>query len=224
MSANNRDKIRSAFPFLAQNDSRIEEQFLTHGQFIKLSIGEHVEMEGNACAHLAFLLYGQVRVYKLGETGHEITLYRIDPGESCILTASCILSHDPFPAFAIAETDIEAVVIPSPIFRNWVDQFSFWRNYIFSVLSKRLSNVMAIVEEVAFKRMNVRIAHFLIQKTSSSTQKLNITHQQIAAELGTSREVVSRILKDFENRQYIHLGRNQIEIHNSAGLMAVAQS
>jgi CRP/FNR family transcriptional regulator len=167
---------------------------------------------------MAVLLSGSMRVFKLAETGREITLYRFGYGEGCILTANCILGNHQFPAIAAVEREAEAIAISATAFRLWVNRYQAWRDYVFDLLSRRLATVMAIVEEVAFRRMDARIADFLLQRLTSQAPLLHITHQQIAAELGTSREVVSRILEDFSVAGLIETGRGSIRLLDPQGL------
>ncbi|MBI5664331.1 MAG: Crp/Fnr family transcriptional regulator [Nitrospirae bacterium] len=180
--------------------------------------GEFIFLEGDECRQLALILAGTVRVYKPAESGREITLYRLGPGESCILTASCIFAHGSFPAVAVTEEDIEAGVIPSLIFREWISRHDIWRTYVFNLLSKRLSEVIATIEEVAFRRMDIRIAEMLVKLHSLYKEGIKTTHQDIAMELGTSREVVSRILKNFEYENLISLKRGIIQVNDILGL------
>lgn len=206
-----RGKILESFPALKTADSLVTDDFFQNGKYLEIPHSEFISFEGNQCRNLAILLSGRARVYKLGENGREITLYRIGKGESCILTASCILSEKEFPAFAVAETDIEAFVIPSEIFLDWVGKHKFWQKYVFELVSKRLSAIIAVVEEVAFKRVDERIANYLLQ---TGRRVIHQTHQEIAVEIGTSREVVSRILKDFEHEGIVSLARGEIKIEN----------
>lgn len=158
-----------------------------------------------------------MRVYKVGENGRELTLYRLEASESCVLTASCILSNSHFPALAVTETAVRAALIPAPILRRWTEQYGIWREYVFGLMAQRLATVITTVEEIAFRRVDVRIANFLVQHSSNT---LAITHQEIAAELGTAREVVSRILKDYEREQLVALSRGTITILNRPALHA----
>jgi CRP/FNR family transcriptional regulator len=158
------------------------------------------------------VLDGTARVYKLGENGREITLYRIGHGESCILTASCIISHAEFPAFAVCEEAVEAVVIPANEIRQWIAQSAIWRNYVFGLVAQRMGDIISLVEEVVFRRMDRRIADYLLQRFKPKQSKIEITHQMIASDLGTSREVVSRILKDFESQGLILVARGAVEL------------
>jgi CRP/FNR family transcriptional regulator, anaerobic regulatory protein len=172
--------------------------------------GKQIYAEGDACSAIAFVLFGEIRVFKVGETGREITLYEIGPGETCILNASCILSGQAYPANAVAATEVEMLLIPSAAFRRLVDEHEEMRDFVFTLLSRRLSGVMELVEEVAFGRLDERLMDYLVEKSENNV--LETTHQKIANDLGTSREVVSRLLKDFERKNEVRLSRNSITL------------
>ncbi len=212
--------IHSAFTFLRQADDATCERFLQTASFARLEQGQHVCTQGDECAHLALVMSGTARIYKLGESGREITLYRIGRGESCILTASCILSQMPFPAFAVCEEPVEAVVIPANQIRQWLAESALWRDYVFGLVAHRMADIISLVEEVVFRRMDQRIAYYLIQHCQQESQRIEITHQLMASDLGTSREVVSRILKDFESKGLIQVARGSVEIINQVQLQS----
>lgn len=211
--------IERSFPFLLEPaNQEIKEQFLKHVSVKQFPAGQFICWEGDVCAQLAVVLSGTVRVYKIGESGREITLYRIEESDSCILTASCILSHIRFPALAVVEREVRAALIPAHILHQWVKKYGVWQGYVFELMSKRLADVIATVEEIAFRRVDVRIAEFLAGLAEEQTD-IAITHQEIAYELGTAREVVSRILKDFERANIISLSRGSITIQNKQALL-----
>ncbi len=212
-------RATTALPFLAHAPAELIRDFLREASIRAVPAGTQIFAEGDECSAIAILLSGVVRVFKIGETGREITLYRFDQGESCILTANCILGNRHFPAIAAVERDAEAIVIPATAFRDWVNRYQPWRDYVFDLLSRRLASVMAVVDEVAFRRMDARIAGFLARRLSPAAPSLRITHQEIAAELGTSREVVSRILEDFSAGRLIETGRGTIMLLDHAGLL-----
>lgn len=209
--------ITRALPFLQRADPQLASEFQRVAYFVSLPAGRDVFVEGGSVDAIALLISGVVRVYKIGETGREITLYRFGLGESCILTANAILSQQSFPAIATVEKDAEAVMVPADALRNWIRRFDFWREFIFDLLSQRLATVMAVVDEVAFRRMDSRIAALLV-KRGQTQNPITVTHQEIAAELGSSREVVSRILEDFAGLGLIRTGRSNIEILNFKGI------
>ena len=192
------ERIVQALPILGHADQELLHEFQQAAIFMQIPKGQDVFIEGDHVDAIALLISGVVRVYKIGETGREITLYRFGNGESCILTANAILSQKNFPAVATVEKEAESVMIPADTFRDWVRRYDLWREFVFDLLSQRLSSVMAIVEEIAFRRMDTRLATLLIDRSLRS-DLIHITHHEIAAELGSSREVISRILEDFSS-------------------------
>ena len=215
------NRLDAHIPVLANACPALRADFDRYAQVHHIPAGAPIAWQGDACDQLAIVLAGTVRVYKVGESGREITLYRIEETESCVLTASCILSRTQFPALAVAETDVEAVLIPAYVLRDWVARYEPWRDYVFDMMSQRLADVIATVEEVAFRRMDARIAEFLAGLGENGAT-IPITHQEIASELGTAREVVSRILKDLERGGLIALSRGAVTLLDVDGLDARA--
>ncbi len=205
------DRIAKTLPVLQSADSAFTREFKQKAFFARIPAGHDVFLEGDRIEAIALLISGVVRVYKIGETGREITLYRFGNGSSCILTANAILSQRTFPAVATVEQEAEAVMIPADTFRDWVRRYDLWREFVFDLLSQRLSTVMAIIDEVAFQRMDRRVASLLLNQ-GKTKNPLRITHQEIASELGSSREVISRLLEDFISDGSIRSGRGVIEI------------
>ena len=190
---------------------------------VSLAPGQAVCRQGATCAHLPLLLTGTARVYKLGASGREITLYRIEPGESCVLTASCILSGRHFPAFAAAETAVEALAVPARSVLDWLETSRDWRAYIFGLVAQRLADVIDVVEGVAFGRMDRRLADYLLRMMGPA-QDVIATHQQIAFDLGSSREVISRLLKDFEQSGLVAIARGRVHLLDPLRLRNVADT
>lgn len=210
-----------ALPLLQQAHPQQVAELRQAAFFARIPAGKDVFVEGDEVNAIALLVSGRVRVYKVGETGREITLYRFGYGESCILTANAILSRQVFAAIATVEQDAEAVMIPADIFRAWIQRYDVWRDFVFSLLSQRLSSVMEIVDEVVFRRMDIRVAALLMER-SQSASLINITHQEIAAELGSSREVISRLLENMGRQGLIRVQRGSIEILDAALLANLA--
>lgn len=215
------ERIRQQLPMLKTADYPVLEAFQQNAFFVTVPTGKEVLSFGDYANAIPLLISGVVRVYKVGDTGREITLYRFGTGESCILTATAILNEEAFSAIATVEQEAQAVMIPSDVFRDWVDQYAVWRNFVFTLLSQRLLNVIELVDEVAFERMDRRIATLLL-KHSNGQQPLKLTHQEIADELGSSREVISRILGSFAQQNIIQLGRGTIEILDQETLRTYA--
>lgn len=211
------ERISAALPFLQTADPQVQREFTDFAYYAKIPAGRLIFTEGDQVDGIALLMSGVVRVYKLGQTGREITLYRFGEGESCVITANAILHQQDFPALAEVEQDAEAVMIPGDVFADWVRRYDPWRDFVFNLVSERLASVMVIVDQVAFQRMDYRVAKFLLDR-SELHNPVNITHQEIANEIGSSREVISRLLEDFAHRDLIRLSRGEVEVLDSDGL------
>lgn len=211
------ERIVRVLPFLGQAEPQLERAFKGTAFLARIPAGRDVFAVGDRTEAIALLISGAIRVYKIGESGREITLYRFGLGESCILTANAILSQQTFPAIATVEQDAEAVMIPAQAFREWVRRFDLWRAFVFDLLSQRLASVMEIVDQVAFQRVDTRLATLLVSRGRVQNPIL-MTHQEIAAELGSSREVISRLLGDFSDEGLVRTGRGRIEVLDVAGL------
>jgi len=144
-------------------------------------------------------------------------------GESCVLTASCIMNQDSFPAMAVSETAIRGLIIKPASVRDWFCRDAEWQGFIFGLLSHRLSDIISVVEEVAFKRIDVRLAEQFLKSLDQGNNIVNKTHAEIAADVGSSREVVSRILRDFVHRGLINANRGSVEIIDSQAIKNLAQ-
>ncbi len=203
-------EFTQAFPAFQKIPAQLMRDMLSISRTQAIPSGARIYAEGDGCTAIAFVLSGEIRVYKVGETGREITLYEIGPGETCILNASCILAHTTYPAHAVAASNVDVLLVPSTVFRRLVTENEVMRDFVFALLSQRLSLVMELVEEVAFGRVDERLIGYLIEKSENNS--LDTTHQKIANDLGTSREVVSRLLKDFERKGQVRLSRNSITL------------
>ena len=215
-------RIARILPLLQHADPQLVRDFRQAAFFAQIPAGRDVFVEGDRADAIALLISGEVRVYKIGETGREITLYRFGNGGSCVLTANAILNQQSFPAIATVVHNAEAVLIPADIFRRWVHRYELWRDFVFELMSQRLLSVMEIVDEVAFQRLDTRIAAFLLER-GRLQNPIRITHQEIAAELGSSREVISRMLEEFGKQGIIHAARGSIEVLDFEELAAQAE-
>lgn len=215
------ERIAASLSILRHADPQLVREFQQGAYLVRIPAGREVFAQGDRVDAIALLVSGVVRVYKVGETGREITLYRFGTGESCVLTANAILSSQSFSAIATVEQDAEAIMIPADTFRGWVRRYDAWLRFVLDLFSQRLASVMEIVDEVAFRRMDIRVAAFLLER-SPSRHPIQITHQEIAAELGSSREVISRILESLTRQGMIRMGRGTVEIADRRGLEAFA--
>lgn len=147
----NQNDILSALPFLKEYSKGGVEELFNNSVYSKIPKGKIITTEGERCVNFPFVLNGSIKVYKVANNGREITLYHLSRGESCILTASCILSQKTFPAISVAETDTEVLSVSSEVLLSWVDRYENWRAYVFNLMSNRLANIITIVEEIIFQ-------------------------------------------------------------------------
>lgn len=206
------ERLVEAFPFFSTLPPRSRDAILSKAVGKKLAHKQVLASDGAECAFLPFVVEGTLRIYKASESGREITLYRIERGESCVLSATCILNGGGFPAIAEAEGDTEVVLLPARLLAGLVEDNAQWRRFMFGLYAKRLENVLTLVDEVAFHHMDSRLAAYLVRQAGERQKFVTTTHGEIAAELGTSREVVTRILSDFEADGLIATSRGRIRI------------
>lgn len=178
---------------------------------------------GDACRNYLMVVAGTVRVQKVSESGKEIVLYRVSPGETCILTTSCLFAGETYPAEGVTESDVEAVALPIAQFEEAVAGSAGFRRFVFANFGERIAELMMLVEHIAFGRMDGRLAERLLALAPSDAP-LTVTHQQLAAELGTAREVVSRLLKEFERHGWVALQRGQVSIRDRDALRDLARA
>jgi CRP/FNR family transcriptional regulator len=193
--------------------SPLRQEVQAFGTVKKIAAGAALVHENSHIHHLPIVLTGVIRVTRTEEDGRELLLYYIAPGESCIMSFLGGLHHDTSKVNAVAEEDSEILLIPVQKAGEWVKQFPEWTDFIFKLYHKRFEELLAVVNAVAFQRLDDRVLHVLKQKSQLlQTHELKLTHQQLADEVGSSREVISRILKHLEHEGLVALGRNKITL------------
>ncbi len=216
-----KSRLATVVPELEDAEEAVLDRLLENAQVVKLGNDRFVFHAGDLCQAFLILLDGEVRVQLTSESGREVTLYRIGPGGSCILTTSCLLSNEHYPAEAIAESDIEALAIPGSSFQLALEESQWFRRFVFDGFSSRLTSVIQKIEQIAFTAIDVRLAGVLLELDRKGVEK--ITHQDIAVELGTAREVVSRHLKRFESEGWVRLGRGQVSLVDRLQIEALSR-
>ncbi|KAF0192588.1 MAG: CRP/FNR family transcriptional regulator anaerobic regulatory protein [Gammaproteobacteria bacterium] len=187
----------------------------------RIPAGTSVFREGDAGNHYILVLEGSIKVQKATGDGHEIVLYHVEPGQTCALTACSLLSDNRLTASAIAETALTLVRIPKRPFLDALDQSPPLRQFVYRSIDGRVTELISVIETVAFVPTHERLGGFLLTKMSGQNQ-IHLTHQELANELGTAREVVSRLLKEFEHHGWVKLHRGWIEITNATSLQNIA--
>jgi len=212
------EKIRTPAGLRGAKDTHLT-HFLESAVQVRLNADDFVFRPGDLCESFLVLLNGRIRVQLVSEDGKEITLYKIGPGGSCMLTTSCLFSSDKYPAEAIAETDIVALAFSRDIFERTVESSAKFRRFVFDGFSERLTEVICRMEELAFTSIDYRLAKVLMGLHERG--QTQVTHSKLAVELGTAREVVSRHLKQMEKRGLITLARGRITVLDPPALMSI---
>lgn len=211
------------FPDLPPMSQELWASLIGHARRLRFQVGEEVFSTGDQVKDLLILLSGTLRIEQLGAAGREIVLYRVQGGESCILTAACLLSDDEYSAMGVAETDLDALMLPRNAFDELMATSAEFRGMIFQSYSKRITDLLQVVEEVAFRRIDLRLAGKLLSLAGDG-DRIVATQSQTATELGTVREVVSRQLQEFQRRGWVKVGRGTVTITDKTALTALANS
>ena len=212
-------QLEAQYPVLAELPPKLREEIAAAAQAVTAPSGARLFDERQPCQGFPFVLAGAIRVAKVAANGRELPLYRVTPGETCIITSSCLLGNVPYNARGTTESETVLVLLPQGLFNELLAQAPF-RNFIFNLFAERMADLMRLVEEVAFRKLDQRLAALLLGKG----RVVHATHQQLADGLGSVREMVSRLLKGFAEQGLVALGREQIEIRDAAGLRRIAQA
>jgi CRP/FNR family transcriptional regulator len=212
-----------SLPALASLDSEAFDLLARAATKVDVKAGTVLFRPGDACSSFLIVLTGSVRVQLLSEAGREIVLYRVGTGSTCVLTTSCLIGNEGYGAEGIAETAVSAVSLPKDSFDRLITRSTAFRDFVFHSFGARLTDLMKLVSEVAFGRIDCRLAEALVSHAPQGGP-VALTHQALAIELGTAREVISRHLKDFQRRGLVDLGRGHIEVLNVSGLRDLAAS
>ncbi|MBU6420544.1 MAG: Crp/Fnr family transcriptional regulator [Gammaproteobacteria bacterium] len=213
--------LEERFPTFARLPPALQRRVAAEAQYYAHPAGKVVFDEHAPCRGLPLILDGSLRVFQRGANGREVELYRVKRGESCLLSASCLLGKISYTATALAEQPLVMVLLPPATFLALLDESPEFRHYVFGEFGERLGTLMQVVEAVVFQRLDQRLAARLLARGEDALQ---VTHQALADELGSVREIVSRLLRSFEGRHWIELGRERIVIRDRAALARLAGS
>ncbi|MGD8783416.1 MAG: Crp/Fnr family transcriptional regulator [Thioalkalispiraceae bacterium] len=201
------------YPALTQDADDACWNMLSQAKLVSFDAHSILFHEAMECKHLMLIVEGKVRVYKNSPEGREVTLYRVEPGELCVHNLNNLVNGLSYPIMAQTETAMQGLVITRPIFQKALAESVSFRNYVLRTLTERLSHMVDLVSGFAFDRLDLRIACWLNHQYEQNCGKpIKITHSELAQELGTTREMVSRILKDFEHKRCIQLARGKIHL------------
>lgn len=218
--ANAAADLLQLFPVLRQLPEALLERTLAHAVPRAIRAGEVLFDRLMPCEGFPLVLDGTVRVSTVSPGGREIVLYRVAPGEGCILSGSCLLGHSDYSASGVAETDVTLVRLAPALFNELMAVSEDFRRFVFDMYGARLAEVMELVEEVAFRKVDTRLAKLLVQRGPVVVA----THQALADELGSVRVFVSRMLRSFEERGWVRLERERVTVIDARALVGFAQA
>jgi len=193
--------------------SLLKDEVSTFGQLKKFTAGSVILQEDSFIKAIPLVLNGSLKVLRTDSDGHEILLYYITPGESCIMSFLGGIHNETSKVKAIVEEDAEILFIPVEKASEWVKKFPEWSDFIFRLYHKRFEELLTAVNAIAFQKLDTRLLQLLKQKSELyQSKEIKVTHQQLADELGTAREAVSRVMKQMENEGLVQLSRNKITL------------
>lgn len=211
------------FPLLNAIEGNAWDEIVKQINIMEIPAGETIYHVGDQCQNYVLVIDGAVRVQMFSENGHEIVLYRVEDGQSCILTTACLLAGEKYQAEAVTETAVKVVVFPAHTFEQALATLPEFRKFVFTAYAKRVTDLLCLINAIAFDRMDVRLAKVLLERLGGH-KELTLTHQDIANELGTAREVISRQLKEFERRDIIEIHRGRLVVTNHQKLTELSLS
>ncbi|HFC04426.1 MAG TPA: Crp/Fnr family transcriptional regulator [Rhizobiales bacterium] len=203
-------------PALAELEEDALAKLGKNAQLIEAPAGAVLFQPGSICENYLIVLQGTVRTSITSENGREIVLYRVETGQTCVLTTSCLLASSKYDTEGIAETDVVALAIPRPMFIELLGTSEKFRQLAFDTFSDRLHDLIVLINEISFGHLDTRLANYLVSKAVNN--EVVATHQTIATDLGSAREAVSRLLKEFERKGFVELDRGRIVITGQSQL------
>jgi CRP/FNR family transcriptional regulator len=183
------------------------------GQHLSVKEGDIILDIGQTVRVIPLILSGTLKISRLDDDGHEILLYYVNPEESCAMTFTCCMQQFPSEVKAVAEDDVEFLAIPITSMDEWMMKYVTWKSYVMKTIRARFNELLRTIDQIAFQKLDDRLVHYLKEKSKTTGSSLiNLSHEQIANELATSRVVISRLLKKLETDKKLLLYRNQIKI------------
>jgi CRP/FNR family transcriptional regulator, anaerobic regulatory protein len=203
--------VKSRFPIV--HNEELLKNIAQHGIYKEVKAGEVMMEYGQFIKSVPLILNGCIKVMRHDEEGRELFLYYLYPGETCAMSLTCCMANQKSEIRAIAEEDSEFIAIPIQYLDQWMNEYPDWKNLVMQTYSTRFRDLLNTIDNIAFRNMDERLEEYLFAKSQATQSKIiNITHHEVATELGTSREVISRLLKQMEKKGKIVLGRNKIEV------------
>ncbi|MEN9449216.1 MAG: hypothetical protein RJA25_2506 [Bacteroidota bacterium] len=182
-------------------------------KFITVKAGDVILDIGETVRQIPIILKGSVKVSRIDDDGKELLLYYVNPKESCAMTFTCCMQQHPSEIKAVAEEEVEILTVPIGVMDQWLVKYPSWKSFVMKTIQNRFNELLKTIDQIAFQKLDERLITYLKEKSKATNSTLiNLSHQQIADELATSRVVISRLLKNLENEKKLLLYRNQIKL------------
>lgn len=205
-----REVLNTRFP--AIRTLELKDAIVEHGSLIEVSSGAPMMEIGSVIKSILMLISGSVKILREDDDGNEILIYYLQTGETCAMSLTCCMANETSKIKAVATEDVQMIRIPVRFMEEWM-AFPDWRNFVMGTYRQRFEELLNSFDSVAFSKMDERLIEFLKTRGElKNTDTIEMSHQEIATDLHTSREVVSRLLKQMEKRGMIELGRNKVKI------------
>lgn len=217
MSTRNLDRLSERFPFIGAMTPDQHKRFLSVAHFPVLEAGDVAYEEESPCPNYLMCIEGRTRIFKTNEAGRQMLLYNVEDGATCVLTTQCLLSRTNFPAESVAERRTLLAAIPASWFYTFVAEIPAFRDFVLSDYTKLLGSMFSFVDALAFQTTEQRLAGRMLVD-AGETMVVDKTHQQLASDIGSVREIVSRHMSDWERRGWVSTSRGQVKIIDRAAL------
>ncbi|UII27033.1 Crp/Fnr family transcriptional regulator [Fulvivirga maritima] len=205
------DVLTEYFPELYEEE--LVKEIKEKGSIVQVEAENKIMDFGQFIKNMPLLYEGAIKVLRQDEEGHELFLYYLQPGQTCAISLTCCLAQERSQIRAIAEEDSYMIQLPVHLMDEWMTKYKSWKNFVMNTYRERFEELLSTIDSVAFHKMDERLWTYLIDKSSArNTHKLEVTHQQIAHELNSTREVISRLLKQLERQGKVKLGRNEVKL------------
>lgn len=184
-----------------------------HSKLVNIKAGETILDIGQTVRTMPIILAGTVKVSRIDDDGKELLLYYVNPNESCAMTFTCCMQQYPSEIKAVAEEDVTMLTIPIQYMDEWLVKYPTWKSFVMKTIRNRFNEMLNVIDQIAFQKLDERLVHYLKEKSKvTGSTLINLSHEQIAAEMATTRVVISRLLKALENDKKVLLYRNQIKL------------
>jgi CRP/FNR family transcriptional regulator len=214
-------QLEEHFPIITRLNQDQRKLLYMQGQMVDLPASQMLMQQNQQCQFIPLVLSGVLRVYKLSANGREMTLFRTGAGETCLVSIACQLRKEEFPALAQVEEDARIFMMPMYLYHDLLDKLPAWKDFLIMTLYGHLTETMETLEAVTFDRTDHRLISWLLDQTGGNPGVIKTTHEAIAVEIGTAREVISRLLGEFKSQNTLALGRGRIEIINPVRLAEI---